>query len=255
MKNQDHVVTVDKDKHAKLRVKPNPGYVHAKDLNLVAIALNELSACSANYPLVFIQNPETGRYRLAAMFGLRPGENVYYSEAGWDCTYVPLMIQRDPFLIGFDDRKEDDSTNLTMCLDKNSPFLSEDEGIAMFTPEGEETDFLKSRNLMLSAIFEGDRIAEQFTQKLVELDLFAPFELVLQLQNEELRKITGMYTLDERKLAALSPEQILELHNLGFLSACHLIMASVFQVHRLMRLRNRKSGELANYRIDLPPQS
>ena len=124
----------------------------------------------------------------------------------------------------------------------------------MFTPEGEETDFLKSRNLMLSAIFEGDRIADRFTEKLAELDLFVPFELVLQLPSEELRRITGMHTLDERKLAELGQEQILELHNLGFLSACHLILASLFQMHRLMRLRNEKSTEFANYRIDLPPQ-
>jgi hypothetical protein len=245
---------VDKGKHARVRVKPNPDFVHAKGFNLAAISLAELSACTANYPVVFVQNPDNQRFRPVVMFGLRPGENVFYDKDGWDTTYVPLMVQRHPFLIGFDDRDENSKT-LTICLDKNSIFLSEDEGIPLFNEAGEETDYLKSRNMLLGETFEGEKMSEQFTLKLAALNLLTPFELILQPQNAELRKVAGMFTIDERKLGELNPEQLQDLHKLGFLAACYIILGSMFQVHRLMKLRNQKSGEVANYRIELPSQA
>jgi hypothetical protein len=61
-----------------------------------------------------------------------------------------------------------------------------------------------------------------------------------------------MFTIDERILGELNGEQLQEMHKLGFLAACNIILASIFQVHRLMKLRNQKSGEVANYRIELP---
>lgn len=253
MKNYDHMETVDKSRHAKLRVKQSQDFGHAKTFNLAAVSLAELSAVAANYPIVFIQNPDNKEYRPVAMFGLRPGENDFYVEKGWDATYIPLMIQRHPFLIGFDDRVEDSNT-LTICLDKNSTLFSEDEGIAMFTEAGEETDYLNSRKNLLSAIFEGEKITDKFTQKVTELGLLVPLELLLQPQEGEPRKVSGMFTIDERKMRALTAEQVTELHTLDFLPACYIIMCSLFQMHELMRLRNLKSGELCNYRIELQTQ-
>ncbi len=254
MKNYDYVETVDNTRHGKLRVKPNPDFGHAKNFNLASVTLAELSACTANYPVVFVKNPDNQQIRPVAMFGLRPGENVFYDKENWGATYVPLIIQRHPFLIGFDDHEED-STTLTICLDKNSPLLGEDEGIALYTDTGEQTDYLKSRKMLLSELFEGEKIAESFVQKMTEMDLFLPFELIMQPLNDEPRKVTGMYTLDERKLRALSPEQLQELHKLDFLPGCYIIIGSLFQIHELMKLRNQKTGELINYRIDLQPES
>lgn len=251
MKNHDHVVTVDKNRHAKLRVKPNPDFAHAKSLNMAAVSLGELSACTGNFPVIFVHSPDNTSFRPVTLFGLRPGENVYYGQDGWDCTYVPLMIHRHPFLIGFDDR-EADSKILTICLDKLSPFLSEDAGIPMFDEAGVETDFLNVQKRLLAQIYEGEKVTEKFTQKLLEMDLLSPVELIMQPQNEEVRKVAGMYTIDESKLRALRPEQVQELHKLDFLPACYIILASLFQVHNLMKLRHRKTGQFVNYRIDLP---
>ena len=52
--------------------------------------------------------------------------------------------------------------------------------------------------------------------------------------------------------ASVRAEQLLELHQLDFLPACYIILASQFQLHNLIKLRNRKTGEVVNYRIDLP---
>jgi hypothetical protein len=254
MKNINNIETVDKTRHANLRVKENPDFLHAKGLNLAAITLGELSACTSNFPVLFVQHPETRQTRPVAVFGLRPGENVYLGETTWDATYVPLMIQRHPFIIGYDDRVDDDR-QLATCINRSSPLVGEAEGIALFTPAGEETDFLKSRHLMMRDIFEGERVCEDFVRKLQELDLLAPVEILLQPMDGEVRKIAGMQTISQRKLRELKPEVVQELFGSEFLAACYLILASLFQLHKLMQLRTRQGVEaIANYRIDVDPQ-
>lgn len=253
MKNINNIETVDKSRHATLRVKVNADFAHAKEMNLAAITLGELSACTCNFPVVFIQNPENKQVRPVAMFGLRPGENVYYGAEGWDSTYVPLLIQRHPFVIGFDDRS-DDPKLLATCLHRQSPFLSETDGIAMFTPEGEETEFLQTRHLMMRDIFEGEKFTDQFVRKVQELDLLAPVELIVQPESGELRRVAGLFTISESKLRALTDAQLQDLHKSDFLPACYVILGSLFQLHRLMRLRDGKGFEkIINYRIDLEP--
>lgn len=255
MKNVANVETVDKTRHANLRVKTNPDLVHAKDNNLAAVMLAELGATACNFPIVFIQSPDSGQLRPAAMFGLRPGENVFYGAEGWDCTYVPVMIQRHPFVIGFDDRSEDPN-QLATCLIRTSPFVSETDGIALFTETGEETDYLKSRHMLMRDIFEGERFLEEFMQKLKQLDLLTDLELQLQLSNGEGRRVTGMQTVNQAKMRELTPEQVADLNKNDFLAACHLIMASVFQIHRLMQFRTRKQIEaVTNYSIVIDPKS
>ncbi|HHX83449.1 MAG TPA: SapC family protein [Pseudomonadaceae bacterium] len=255
MKNHENVETVNASRHAKLRVKPNPNMEHAKDLHLAAAMLNELSPCSSNFPLVFIQNQENQRMRLVAMMGIRVGENVFYDAEGWAGTYIPLVIQQHPFVLGFDDRIQENEKVLASCLDRSSSYISEDDGIALFTETGEETDFLKSRNQMLSTIFEGEKLTEQFTRKMVELDLLVPLEVVLQQPNGDMRRVTGLQTVSERKLRDLAPAQLEELHKLDYLPACYLILGSLFQLHRIVRLRNQKGDDpIVAIRVELEPQ-
>ena len=38
------------------------------------------------------------------MFGFDQQENLFLSVSGWDANYIPLTIQRRPFLIGFQEQ-------------------------------------------------------------------------------------------------------------------------------------------------------
>jgi hypothetical protein len=253
MKNPAHVVTINKDKHGKLRAKQNADFAHAKELNLAGVMLTEINAVASNFPVVFVQHPDRNVVRPVAMFGLRPGENYYYGQDGWDATYVPLLIQRHPFLIGADDANPD-SKNLTMCIDSTSPYLTEGEGIALFDEQGNGTEFLATRNQMLMEIFEGERVTNQFVAKITELGLLKPFEILLQGQDGMTRRVTSLMTLDVVKLRQMSDAVLTELHKLDFLAALYVIYGSLFQIHRMMSLRNRKLVEQLSYRIELDPQ-
>ena len=69
-RNPAHIQTVDFTRHGKLKVKPNPGFVHARDRNLVAVSVSELGISASNFPIVFVQDPGDKRYVLMAMLGL-----------------------------------------------------------------------------------------------------------------------------------------------------------------------------------------
>lgn len=249
-KNPDNVQTVDVERHRKLRVKADAGFPHAREQHVASVTISEMAICSGEYPLAFIKRPDDGGYLLVALLGMRAGENVYHGEEFWESNYVPLAIQRNPFLIGYDDRLPD-GNEITTCLDMSSPYLSEIEGIAMFTEAGEQTDFLQSRHMLLNTIFESQKVTDRFVKTLTDLDLITPLQLQLQMQNGEIRQVSGLFTLDERKLKALSAEQLKSLHDQDFLPPCYIMLVSLHQLKRLIRLRNRKGGDqIVNFQID-----
>jgi hypothetical protein len=254
MKNAPNIETIDKSRHAKLKVKANPDYAHAKDANLVPVTIAELGVSCGNYPVVFIQNPDR-TMRPMALLGLRPGENVYYGKDRWESTYVPRMVHAHPFVIAFDDRLGDDSMVVTACLDKNSAFLtSEGEGLALYTETGEETRFLTAANQMLLEIYESEKATGEFMRQLDALGLIEPLELGVKPEDAEARRLTGMFSINENKLRELDVEQLKTLQKQGYLPACYMLLSSMFQLPRLLRLRNLKGGEqIVDYRTTLMP--
>lgn len=248
-RNPDHIKTVDFNQHSKLKVKLNPGYVHGKDRNLVSVNIAELGISASNFPHVFVRHQGDQRFLLMAMLGLKQGENIYYGQDFWESTHVPMALQRHPFVIGFDDRVPD-SEVLATCLEMDSPFVNEKEGLALYDAEGKETEFMRSRHQLLNSMFEGQKFTEQFIQTLEELDLIVSLDLSLQLQKGEVRKVKGLYTVNEAKLKDLTAAQLKELQERNFLPPCYLILASLYQLHQLIRRRNRKGGEqIINFSI------
>lgn len=255
MKNFDNVVTVDKVKHANTRVKPNPDLGHAKELNVVAISLREIGACANNFPVVFIKNPETGKMRLVALFGFQQGENLFYHPKEWLCTYAPQILLRHPFIIGFDDR-DPNGTSVTACLETDSPYLSDSEGMRLFDEEGKGTDFLNYHNRLLNDIFYGEKATDEFAGKLVDMGLIAPFDITLQTQTGEARRMTGLLTIDEKKLRALDKAQLIELTDKDYLANIYFMLNALQQFNQLVKIRNHKGVEvITGYQIEVKPQT
>ena len=44
------------------------------------------------------------------MFGVEEGENLFLDEKGWNASYIPLNIMRQPFLIGFQEKTQEGKT-------------------------------------------------------------------------------------------------------------------------------------------------
>ncbi len=60
----------------------------------------EFRNLQAHYPILFRKRPDTGEFQPIALFGFEERENLFLTGSGWDAAYVPLTIERQPFLIG-----------------------------------------------------------------------------------------------------------------------------------------------------------
>jgi hypothetical protein len=253
-KNPPNIRTADFARHGKLKLKPHPGFPHARDRNLAAVNVSELGTSCGNFPLVIARYPENQRMVLMAMLGLKAGENVYFGEEFWESTYVPLAIQRHPFIVGIDERVTG-TIQLATCLEVDSKCLGETDGLPLFNADGTQSDVLRNADQMLHSMFDAGAVTEKFIAKLQELNLITPLVIVLQSQQGELNRITGLSTVDENRLKALSGDQLKELQNLDFLAPCYLMLVSLYQLRQLIRLRNRRGGEqITNFKLEFPSE-
>ena len=77
----------------------------------------EFRNVQSNYPIFFIKDGDTGQFYPIALFGFEKDENLFLSDAGWDASYIPMMVKRQPFLIGFQgDADTPDAQKMPWCL-------------------------------------------------------------------------------------------------------------------------------------------
>ena len=92
--------------------------------------------------------------------GLRAGENLFLDARGWDAHYIPLAIERGPFMIGRGDNE------LMVHLDMDSPRIGRGEGAPVFLPHGGASEFLDRINSVLLTIHQGVEAIPAFTDAL-----------------------------------------------------------------------------------------
>ena len=84
--------------------------------------------CSANTPSSSAAIP-TGDYFSVALLGFAKDENLYLEGDRWDAYYVPGIIARGPFLIGFQERQEGGELRRdpVIHVDMDNPRVNETE--------------------------------------------------------------------------------------------------------------------------------
>ena len=200
----------------------------------------EFRHIQADYPIVFSRDEENNTYYALALFGFEEGENLYLHDQNTQQVYLPILMQRGPFLIGF---QKDASGNLVdkkmvISIDLENPRLSKTEGEALFLPHGGHSDFTESIITILQAIHDGQSINKEFVDSVSGYDLFEPFNLDVTLDNNEMHRLTGFYTINEQKLAELPVDAIAELNKSGALQGIYMVLASLSNLRKLIERKN-----------------
>ena len=60
----------------------------------------EFRNIQSSYPIFFQKDAETGQFFSIALLGFEKGENLFLTERGWEASYVPMSILRQPFMVG-----------------------------------------------------------------------------------------------------------------------------------------------------------
>jgi hypothetical protein len=202
-----------------------------------------------HYPVFFIKNPNDGQFEAVAMFGVEDGENLFLDEYGWNASYIPLNIMRQPFLIGFQDKEQGGDTvrEPVITVDLDSPRVGLEQGEPVFLEHGGNSEYLEQVNSILKVLYQGISGSKPFFDTLTELDLIESFVLDVQLDDGSEHRLAGFYTINEDVLRELDGEKLEMLNRKGHLEAIYMAIASMSNLPNLLEIKNeQRKAAMAN---------
>lgn len=201
----------------------------------------EFRSVQACYPIVFQKRTDTGQFQPLALFGFEERENLFLSESGWDASYIPLSIERQPFLIGGRRPAEQAAPQqLVVHVDLDSPRISSTEGELVFLEYGGTTEFLNRASALLYELHAGLESTPAFVDALLGLDLLESFVLDIELKDGSHNRLAGFYTVNEERVRALDGTSVAKLHSQGVLELIYMVIASTVHFRDLIDRRNRR---------------
>jgi hypothetical protein len=222
--------------HAALHVRTGHG-AHLGDAVQSALVMpDEFRDVQAHYPIVFQKSADGTQFHAVALFGLEAGQNLFLDGDRWDARYVPMAVERQPFLIGTQ------GDELMVQVDLDHPRVAADAGDgaqAVFLPHGGNTDYLDRITSLLLALHGGMQQTRELTAALLSLNLLEAFVLDVELDDGSEGRLSGYYTVHEERLAALGGQALEQLNRAGFLTPLYMVLASMSRFRDLIERRNR----------------
>jgi len=233
-------VILHNDTHRKLRVITTRGAEFGEKTHIVPVLGDELHNLVLDFPVYLMKDKENGKFSLNALMGLEPGENLYLQGNRWAASYLPLHMRRQPFsLMATDEEKRTTAENeAKVAINLDSKRISESEGEAIFNEDGSKTPYLESIIQVLAMMANGIESTEAFISVLVEHDLIESTLLNVTFANGQKKSFKGLHAIDPIKLSELKGEALEQLHSRGFLQACYMMIASMGQVTKMIKMKN-----------------
>jgi len=204
----------------------------------------EFKTIQSHYPIVFQKQESDGSFVPVALLGLERDENLFLTEGVWDAPYIPSMMQRLPFSIGFYNDSSSNEKKRVLHIDLDHPKVTSDEsGQRLFRDDGGITDYLDRVSSLLEAIHQSHDDNRAFINKLTELDLLESVNMDIRLADGSAGQLMGFYTVNEPKLAKLTPEQLGELHQRGWLEPIFMAVASLTKLQDLVDRKARHHAQ------------
>ena len=219
--------------HKDMRIISGHGAAWGDNVMFALALPSEFRDLQAHYPIVFRKSDDGLSFEPVALFGFQEGENLFLQAGGWDASYIPFTILRQPFLIGIA------GPELMVHVDLDSPRISSTEGEAVFLPHGGTTEYIERMNSMLLSIHQGLQSMQPFIAALLEHELLESFVLDVELNDGSQHRLIGFYTINEDKFNALGGAVLEDLMKRGYLQAIYMALASLSNFRALIERKNR----------------
>jgi hypothetical protein len=234
--------------HQDLRVILRYGAEFADNVATVLTFPTEFADLQREYPIFFRKDRTTGEFQSVALLGFQEGENLFLEGGRWNANYIPGIVARGPFLIGFQEQQVDGAMRKepVIHVDVDHPRVSRTEGQPVFLPHGGNSPFLDHVAAVLRGIHKGLEVSRAMFAAFTRLELIEPMKLEVKVSNTETYALDGLHTINEEKLRALDGESLLQLHRAGFLQGAYLVIASLGNVKSLMAVKQRRNSSGAD---------
>jgi hypothetical protein len=227
-----------KETHKNIKIKPVQSVEDLANQHALGVVVQEFALAGNQYPIAFVQGKEEGSFFPVALLGLEPQVNLFVTDENkWDGMYMPARYTHKPFSVI---PSKDDANLFGIAIDMDSAIVGEDEGQALFSDDGEETEYLANRKKSLISYVEHEQITKAFIDELTKLELLRSQNINVKVGEQEFN-LNGLFIVDEKKLAALSDEEFLSLRKRGFLGPIYAHLGSMHQVNNLIRKQADKT--------------
>lgn len=210
---------LNNQQHRDVRIITANGAEYGDNVMAAITFPAEFRNVQAHYPIVFAKDREE-QFMPVALFGFREKQNLFLDGNKWDATYQPLMMERQPFLIG------SAPNGKVIHVDLDNPRVSRTEGELVFLEHGGNSPFLERVGNLLAAIDEGLAGNAPFIAALLQHNLLESFALDIDFRDGTHNRFTGFFAIQEERLNALDGAALAALHQKGHLTAIYMTIAS-----------------------------
>ncbi len=223
--------------HKDLKVITEKSDKYGNDIMFSMLYPFEFKHAQTEYPIFFHKDNQSGNFTPLALFGFEQKENLFLHEGEWQASYIPFMVEREPFLIGM--HGDNENGNPMIHIDLDSPRVSETEGTELFLPHGGNSEYINRISNILKTLHDAKDSTNAFLNTLTELELLEPFNLDISLNNGSNHRLTGFYTLNEDRVSQLPADVLVELNQSGMLMLMYMVIASHANINKLIQKKER----------------
>lgn len=234
--------------HRNLRVITRHSAELGDNVGSVLTFPTEFGDVQREYPILFRKDPGTSEFLSVALLGFAKDENLFLDRNGWNASYIPGIIARGPFLIGFQEREVEGELqrNPVIHVDMDHPRVSTTEGEPVFLENGGNSRYIERIAAILSGIHEGLEASKAMFAAFSAMNLIEPVRLEVQMSPEEQHNLHGYFTINQDRLRALDGESLAKLNRAGFLEGAFLVVASLNNMKKLIDLKHRRRLQRAS---------
>jgi len=233
--------------HKELRVNVSKDIYQYVNVNRSVIYVTEVADLHKEFPILISKNADSSEFQLHCILGLEKNENLFVSEQGWTSRFVPALLARGPFSLGYPNKGEaaEGPTDPIICIDMDDPRVGAEDGEELFLPFGGQAPYLDYVKSALKSIELGMKYNNTLFAMVQEFDLLEPVSVNIKLSSSEEVNFSEYFTIDQEKLSKLGATELAQLSTSGVLSVLYFILSSMGNFQHLIDKKDKSSGASA----------
>lgn len=237
-------VLLNNVEHKDLKIDSRLSAEYGDNVNRTMAFVTEFGDLQKEFPILFYKDPTTKSIQAHAILGLEKNENLFLADDGWLGDYVPAMLARGPFMIGFQDSEVDGKTmrEPVIHIDMENPRVGTKNGQSLFLAFGGDSSYLENIMKTLQIIHRGSEIGETFFSALDAMELFEPVNIEISLSSNSNINFSDYFTINKDKFEQLDGDSLEKLNKMGALGLIYFALASLGNFNKLLRLKNKKTA-------------